>query len=211
MSDRFIVKRIYRMAQSPSERKPLVEYLQDVLQEAETTLTEGDYLTFANVLKEAHKKKDNPELPRTPYVYFPITGMSMVVSNCASNIKSAYISFNEVGANNLSAFHTSTIHIKGTIDISYKDDTLGGGAFDWYSSDNTETLYEYLTLMKVKTCEFNIMNVKRKDTFEEYMAEKKRNKSLIDFHEGLVRTAYHSIHSHFWNKISLNRANGTVY
>jgi hypothetical protein len=201
------------MAQSPSERKPLVEYLQDVLQEAETTLTEGDYLTFANALQEAYKKGETPlPRPRTPYVYIPLTNMSMVVSDCASNIKSAFIAFDEVGANNLYNIpYPSIIHIKGTIDISYKDDTLGGGAFDWYSSDNPEPLYEYLTFMKVKTCEFNIMNVKRKDTFEEYMTEKKRNKSLINFHEGLVRTAYHSIYSYFWNKISLNRANGTVY
>ena len=191
-----------------TESKPFTDYLTEVLSKAEEDLSEGDYLTFANALKEAHKKANEPT--RNPFIYYPLN-WSAVLKDCGGGITSAYVSFDEVGGNNINCPLPTTLHIKGTIDIIYKDvEEPKSIPFNWYSSDTSIIFGKHLLLIEPKTIEFNIYDIKRTDTFDKWKAERKRDKYFNTFCEDMAHKIHSYADSFFWSKVNYDRRMGVI-
>jgi hypothetical protein len=190
-----------------SDSTPFTEYLSEVLSKAEGQLNEGDYLTLANALKDAHKKSNDGKPPRTPYIYFPIN-ITMILNECSGGIKSCYISFTEVGGNNLTAPYPSTIHTRGTINISYEDKCVSN-PIEWYSSQSTiNVVLKMLEHIEPSTIESNIYNIKRIDKFEDWKKERSRYKNKETFYSTMVNKVYNHIYTIFWSEVNKQRADG---
>jgi len=194
------------------------EYLSHILSTAESELNEGDYLILANALKEAHKKSSDGKPPRTPYVYFPIPDWSITLTDCTSNFQSVHIVFTEVGANNLSAPYTTNMHIKATITTTTIEDKETNSTYtetkeitDLYSSDMLFGLKKYLNFAKAKTCAIRMHGLNRCDTYDDFVKEKKRNKSLNDFHLVINSEIFDNIHQYFWNRHHKEQSDGRVF